>query len=92
MDKPERTSEGVFRFLPNEHVLHIIGWPGPDTDDCEVLQDDGGDKVLIRYQVYGKGPFHENWVTRDMIMWKRGSETSTRYRQWKAALGDTPNG
>jgi hypothetical protein len=76
-----------FTFLPGEKVMQLVGMPGPDVDDCEVLEDAGGAVVKIRFQVYGVGPTHEEWVPHDRIMWQRGSETSVRYAQWKQEQG-----
>ena len=78
----------VFRFLPGEKILHEVGWPGPDLDDCEVIEDDGGPTVLVRYQVYGRGPFHEWRRDRKMLHWIHGGETSIRFRKFKALNGE----
>lgn len=75
--------EPVFRFLPGEELLHIIGSPGPDTDPCIMVEDDGGGTVTIKFQVHGKGPFHTVDRPRDQIMWKRGSDTAKRFSRWK---------
>lgn len=72
-----------FLFLPGEKVEWIVGMPGPDTDDCVIINDDGGDKVEIRFQVWGKGPFHTKMINRDMIVWRKGSATAQRYHEWK---------
>lgn len=77
-------NKGVFRFLPGEKLFWIVGMPGPDTDGCTIIADDGGPEVEIRFQVYGKGRFYQQMVSRDRIMWKRDSETSRRYHEWKA--------
>lgn len=71
-----------FQLLPGEKVLWIVGMPGPDTDDCEVVSQDG-DRVTIRFRVYGSGPWHEDTIPVSRITWLRGSETSARYRKWK---------
>ena len=77
-DKPDQ-----FTFLPGEQVFQICGWPGPDTDACEIIADDGGDTVRVRFQVYGKGPFLEMDVPRKNIVWKHGSATSERFNAFK---------
>jgi hypothetical protein len=74
-----------FLFLPGERVLQIVGMPGPDTDDCTIIEDNGGERVLIEFQVYGSGPVHRGSVPRTAIMWNRGSETSKRFHKWKAS-------
>lgn len=73
-----------FQLLPGEKVLQIVGMPGPDTDDCEVISQDG-DQVTIRFQVYGRGPWFEETVPLSKLLWLQGSDTSKRYRDWMEA-------
>lgn len=73
----------IFRFLPGEKVLWIVGMPGPETDECEIISDDGGEKVRIRFQVWGEGQFHEKDVARGIIVWNKWTETSMRFHHWK---------
>lgn len=76
----------TFQLLPGEKVQHVVGMPGPDTDDCEVISQEG-DAVKIRFQVWGKGPVLEDTVPLSLIVWRRGSPTSQRYHAWVAAGG-----
>lgn len=50
-------------FEPGEKATWIVGLPGPDLDDCEVVcvLPDGTYKV--RLQVFGSGPWHEGVAT-----------------------------
>lgn len=81
----------VFRLLPGEKVLQIVGMPGPDTDECEVVDDAGGDTVLIRFQVYGRGNVYEERVKRSCLAWLHGSETSRRFNEWRALQQKGPS-
>lgn len=73
------------KFEPGDKLQWIVGMPGPDVDDCEILAQEG-DKVKIKFQVYGKGPFREDWISASLLRWKRGSEISARYHAQKLAF------
>lgn len=75
----------AFQFLPGEKVMWIIGQPGPDTDDCQVISQDGPN-VTIEFQVFGQGPLHTKTIDWSQICWMRGSETSKRFAAWKSSL------
>lgn len=78
------TTTLFFQLLPGEKVQRIVGMPGPDLDDCEVVSQDG-DKVTIRGQVWGRGPVYEDVVNLANIVWKSGSATSDRFAKWQEA-------
>ena len=47
------------KFKVGEKCLWVVGMPGPDVDDCEIIADIGDGTYRIRYQVYGQGEFFE---------------------------------
>lgn len=76
----DRTNILLSILQPGDKLLWIVGMPGPDTDDMEVLSVEG-DRVRIKYQVYGKGPFFEKLISPHSIMWRRDSEFAARLQQ-----------
>ena len=56
MDGSERPS----KFIVGEKCKWVVGWPGPDMDDCEIVSDNGDGTYVVRFQCWGKGPFHES--------------------------------
>lgn len=65
---------------PGDKILWIVGMPGPDTDDMEVLEVEDG-KVRIRYKTWGQGPSRETWISPSQIVWMKGTEFSARYHE-----------
>lgn len=49
----------VQRFKVGEIALQEVGFPGPDLDDCTILEYLGDGEYKIKFQVYGSGPWHE---------------------------------
>jgi hypothetical protein len=50
------------KFKVGEKCLHVVGMPGPDVDDCEIIDDIGDGIYRIRYQVYDQGSFFEKYA------------------------------
>lgn len=48
------------RFEVGEVALHVVGLPGPDMDECTILEYVGDGQYKIKFQVYGVGKWHEN--------------------------------
>lgn len=72
----------AFQFLPGEKLLWVVGMPGPDYDDCEVVSQNGSE-VTINYRVWGGEKIHTKTVHWSELAWKIGSETSNRYNEWR---------
>lgn len=47
-------------YQPGERVLWIVGWPGPDVDEAEIVRKNDDGTYRIRFQVYGQGDWHED--------------------------------
>lgn len=71
-----------FPLIPGEKVLLVVGMPGPDVEECEVLEQDGG-RVKVRFQVLSRGPFYEEWKPFDQIIWWTHSDAHKRFKEWK---------
>lgn len=50
------------KFTVGEKCLWVVAMPGPDVDDCEIIDDIGEGIYMIRYQVYGHGRFFESYA------------------------------
>lgn len=46
-------------FEVGEVAEWIVGMPGYDTDECTVTADKGDGTYQVKFQVYGRGPWHE---------------------------------
>lgn len=79
----------VFKLLPGEKVLLIVGMPGPDMEPATVVSDDGKD-LVVRYQVYEQGRFYEEVKPRTAVLWRRGSDTAHRYAAWLEIQKEKP--
>lgn len=39
--------------------MQMVAFPGPDMDDCEIVEYLGDGIYKIKYQIYGRGPWHD---------------------------------
>lgn len=52
----------IEKFTVGEKCLWVVAMPGPDVDDCEIIDDIGEGIYRIRYQVYYQGSFFERYA------------------------------